>query len=97
MNRKRKPICGVSISRYYLDRERYSVAKLTVEKRESGDLVWHVIKGISHHGTFQHASDTARALAEAHGVDIYMECHRGDPVTNWMRAELNRRGLLAHL
>ena len=97
MSWKNKPVCGLSVKPYYLDKNLMSVARMTVCKTAGGDLVWSTLPGIerfSDRGTLHLFIWTE---AKAYGVLIYVDCYKGQAVTKKEEIELRARGLLDHL
>lgn len=97
MSRLRKPICGVSMKPYYLEKETWSVALLTVCRNKYGDLCWQTLKGIMRYKSFLGATVCVDSLAVNFGVEIYLDCKRGDLVTKEEEKRLREKGLLDHL
>ena len=97
MSYKRRPICGINISRYYLDADMISVATMTVSKSKEGRQLWITLPDVKVFDSMEQAIVHALALAIIHDVEICFELHKGEEVTYEMHKHLLERGLLDHL
>ena len=97
MRKKRKPVCGILISRYYLDKDLIAIAKLTVIKTASGRHVWWTMANIAPFRSLKPALEYALSLSSKYEVDIHFGCTTGTEVSHEDYERLEARGLLAHL
>lgn len=91
---KRKPICGITVSEYYLDKNMYSVAKLSIAKTKNGVHIWYVTEILSTYRSYQTAVVEGVRQARLHAVPLFYGIKKGWPLLLFDQHYLEKKGLL---
>ncbi len=97
MRHKPRPVCGISISPYYLDADLLAVSFMTVNRHKEGGLQWWTLPGVKTFSNHAEGWAWATAVCKQLKVKAYVGYARGRVVSITEYERLERRGLLAHL